>query len=213
PEYLRGEAGKRFLRESGALLMLRHPHVVDTLGSGTDTQLGASFVARTLTDAKSVESVLGELSGIEPQAAVRIALQAARGLNAAHQVGVLHRGVTPACVFLETRPNGELVARVADFGCARLASDAGEAKAGADGVPLPPGPPDYFAPEQLTNSPHADERVDVWGLGAVLYQMLCGSPPFGHLEEDGDIVLAIVNDDAPHIQDLAPWISADLALV
>jgi serine/threonine protein kinase len=210
-EYLRGEAGKRFLRDAGALLMLRHPHVVDTLGSGTDTELGVSFVARTLSDARSVEAVLSEVGVLEPTAAVRVTLQAARGLNAAHQVGVLHRGVAPSGVYLEARSDGELVVRVADFGCARLAADAGLAPP-ADSLPLPPGQPDYFAPEQLAGNPGADERMDVWGLGAVLYEMLCGSPPFGHLEEDADIVFAIVNEDAPHVQDRAPWVSAALAL-
>ncbi|HEX6765771.1 MAG TPA: protein kinase, partial [Polyangiaceae bacterium] len=212
PEYLRGEAGRRFLRDAGALLMLRHPHVLDTLGSGTDTLLGASFVARTLTDARSVGELLGELGVLDPQAAVRIAMQAARGINAAHQVGVLHRGITPACIFLEARPNDELLVRVADFGCARLAGDAGE-KSSAESPALPPGPPDYFAPEQLMGSANVDERVDVWGLSAVLYEMLCGSPPFGHLEEDADVAAAIVNDEAPHVQDRAPWLSAELALV
>jgi serine/threonine protein kinase len=212
PDYLRGETGKRFLRDAGALLMLRHPHVVDTLGSGTDMELGASFVARTLSDARSVEAVLSEVGVLDPTSAVRIALQAARGLNAAHQVGVLHRGVAPSGIFLEARSNGELVVRVADFGCARLAADAGQVTHPADSLPLPPGQPDYFAPEQLAANPAADERMDVWGLGAVLYEMLCGSPPFGHLEEDADIVFAIVNEDAPHVQDRAPWVSAALAL-
>jgi serine/threonine protein kinase len=100
---------------------------------------------------------------------------------------------------------------MADFGCARLAADSGLAPP-ADSLPLPPGQPDYFAPEQLAGNPGADERMDVWGLGAVLYEMLCGSPPFGHLEEDADIVFAIVNEDAPHVQDRAPWVSPALAL-
>jgi len=212
PEYLKGDAGRHFLRDAGTLLMLRHPHVVDTLGSGTDTELGASFVARTLLDARSVEAVMSELGVLEPTTAVRIALQAARGLNAVHQVGVLHRGVSPNDVYLETRPSGEIVVRVADFGCARLAGDTGE-KVAKDSLPLPPDPPDYFAPEQLAGDPGADERVDVWGLGAVLYEMLSGNPPFGHLEEDTDLVLAIVNDEVPHLQDRAPWVSAKLALV
>jgi serine/threonine protein kinase len=211
PEYLRGDAGRRLLRDAGALLMLRHPHVVDTLGSGTDTQMGASFVARTLADARNVRAILVDLGVLDPTAAVRIALQAARGVNAAHQVGVLHRALTPESIFLEARSN-ELVVRVADFGCARLAGDGG--KPGTpENPPLPPGEPDYYAPEQLAEHPGADERVDVWGLGVVLYEMLCGSPPFGHLEEDSDVVLAIMNEDVPHLQDLAPWVTPELALV
>jgi serine/threonine-protein kinase len=113
---------------------------------------------------------------------------------------------------LEARSDGELVARVADFGCARLAGDGG--RPGTPEMPLlPPGEPDYFAPEQLAGHPGDDERVDVWGLGAVLYEMLCGSPPFGHLEGDTDVALAIMNDDVPHLQDLAPWLAPELALV
>jgi serine/threonine protein kinase len=210
PEYMRGTAGRRFLRDSSALLLLRHPHLVETLGSGTDTQSGVSFLARTLVVAQSLDQILAELGVLEPAAAVRMALHAARGVNAAHRVGVLHRNLKPENLFLELRPEDQMIARVADFGCVRLASDLGP-----DTPPneLPPGSPDYLAPELLTPGATVDERVDVWGIGAVLYEMLSGSPPFGHLEAASDVVLAITADDTPHLQDRAPWVAPELALV
>ena len=210
PEYMRGEAARRFLRDSSALLMLRHPHLVETLGAGTDTARGLSFLARSLIVARSMDQVLTEIGVLEPVAAVRMALHAARGVNAAHRVGVLHRNVKPENLFLELRPEDQMVIRVADFGCVRLATDLGPAGAVTD---LPPGPPDYLSPEQLTPDGVVDERVDVWGVGAVLYEMLTGSPPFGHLESASDVALAIVNDDVPHVQDRAPWVHPELALV
>jgi serine/threonine protein kinase len=210
PEYMRGAAGRRFLRDSSALLLLRHPHLVETLGSGSDTQRGLSFLARSLVVAKTLDQVLAELGVLEPAAAVRMALHTARGVNAAHRVGVLHRNVKPQNLFLELRPEDQMIVRVADFGCLRLASDLGPS---APAHELPPGPPDYLAPELLVPGAEVDERVDIWGVGAVLYEMLAGSPPFGHLEAAGDVVLAITADDVPHLQDRAPWVSPELALV
>ena len=210
PEYMRGEAGRRFLRDSSTLLMLRHPHLVETLGAGTDTERGVSFLARTLVVARSLDQLLAELGAVEPTAAARMALHAARGVNAAHRVGVLHRNVKPENLFVEVRPDEQLVVRVADFSCLRLASDVGpNAPAGE----LPPGPPDYLAPELLTPGATVDERVDVYGVGCVLYELLSGSPPFGHLESASDVAAAITTDDAPHVQDRAPWLSPELALV
>jgi serine/threonine protein kinase len=210
PEYMRGDAGRRFLHDSSALLLLRHPHLVETLGAGTDTQRGLSFLARTLVVARSLDQVLAEVGVLEPVAAVRMALHAARGVNAAHRVGVLHRNVKPENLFVELRPEDQMIVRVADFGCVRLASDLG---AGAPANELPPGSPDYLAPELLTPGAAIDERVDVWGIGVVLYEMLAGSPPFGHLETASDVTLAITADDVPHLQDRAPWVLPELALV
>jgi serine/threonine protein kinase len=210
PEYMRGEAARRFLRDSSALLMLRHPHLVETLGAGTDTQRGLSFLARTLMVARSLDQVLAEIGVLEPVAAVRMALHTARGVNAAHKVGVFHRNVKPENLFLELRAEDQMVIRVADFGCVRLPWDRGTDT--ATGEP-PPGPPDYLAPELLTQGIELDERVDVWGVGAVLYEMLTGSPPFGHLEEAADVTAAILVDPVPHVQDRAPWVEPELALV
>ncbi len=210
PEYMRGDAGRRFLRDSSALLLLRHPHLVETLGAGTDTQRGLSFLARTLVVARSLDQVLAEVGVLEPVAAVRMGLHTARGVNAAHRVGVLHRNVKPENLFVELRPEDQMIVRVADFGCVRLASDLGPQAAATE---LPPGSPDYLAPELLTPGAAVDERVDIWGIGAVLYEMLTGSPPFGHLETATDVTLAITADEVPHLQDRAPWVSPELALV
>jgi serine/threonine protein kinase len=210
PEYMRGDAGRRFLRDSSALLLLRHPHLVETLGAGTDTQRGLSFLARTLVVARSLDQVLAEVGVLEPVAAVRMGLHTARGVNAGHRVGVLHRNVKPENLFIELRPEDQMSVRVADFGCVRLASDLGPDAAANE---PPPGSPDYLAPELLTPGAAVDERVDIWGLGAVLYEMLTGSPPFGHLETAADVTLAITTDEVPHLQDRAPWVSPELALV
>jgi serine/threonine protein kinase len=210
PEYMRGDAGRRFLRVSSTLLMLRHPHLVETLGAGTDTQRGVSFLARTLVVARSLDQILAEIGVLDPTAAVRIALHTARGVTAAHRVGVLHRNVKPENLFMELRPDDQMVVRVADFGCVRLAADQGS---NATAGELPPGPPDYLAPELFDPNANVDERVDVWGVGSVLYELLTGSPPFGHLESASDVMTAITSDDAPHVQDRAPWVNPELALV
>jgi len=210
PEFMRGDAGRRFLRETSALLMLRHPHLIETLGAGTDMQRGVSFLARTLVVARSLDQILAEVGVLDPVAAVRMALHTARGINAAHRVGVLHRNVKPENLFVELRPDEQMVVRVADFGCLRLATDQGGS---ATAVELPPGPPDYLAPELFDPNASVDERVDVWGVGSVLYELLTGSPPFGHLESASDVLTAITTDDAPHVQDRAPWVSPELALV
>jgi len=210
PEYMRGDAGRRFLRESSALLMLRHPHLVETLRAGTDSQNGVSFLARALVVAKSLDQLLAEIGVLDPTAAVRIALHAARGVTAAHRVGILHRNIKPENLFIELGPGEQIVVRVADFGCVRLATDRGP-----DAVPtdLPPGSPDYLAPELFELEAQLDERVDVWGVASVLYELLTGSPPFGHLESASDVVTAITSDEVPHVQDRAPWVAPELALV
>jgi hypothetical protein len=75
------------------------------------------------------------------------------------------------------------------------------------------GTPDYVSPEQLKSSKSVDERADVWSLGATLYQMLCGAPPFAHVESVYDVMTAIMTEDPHHLQDRAPWIEGSLALV
>ncbi|MEO8903105.1 MAG: serine/threonine-protein kinase [Polyangiaceae bacterium] len=208
PELLDGEAGQRFEREAKLVQGLSHPHVVSTLGSGRDDALNAHFLIMPLLTGRDMDGVLEQHGALTPESAVRIALQAARGLCAAHRIGIVHRDVKPGNLLLD-HDASEIIVKVSDFGIAKRLGAWTEESLTATGSQL--GTPDYAAPEQLRNAKEADERADIWGLGATLYQMLCGVAPFSHIESVADLIVAICNDDIPHIQDRAPWVEAGLA--
>ncbi|HWZ92144.1 MAG TPA: protein kinase, partial [Polyangiaceae bacterium] len=206
PELLSGEGIQRFERESKLVLGLSHPHVVTTLAAGRDDALGTLFLVMPLLAGRDLDSVLEEFGALPPESAVRIALQAARGLSAAHRLGIVHRDVKPGNLLLD-HDGAELIVKVCDFGIAKRMG-GGESLT-STGSQL--GTPDYASPEQLRNAKESDERTDVWGLGATLYQMLCGAAPFAHIESVFDLIAAILSDEVPHIQDRAPWIEPGLA--
>jgi len=207
PELLEGEGAQRFERESKLVLGLNHPHIVATLDAGLDRELGY-FLVMPLLRGRDLDNVLEEHGALAPEIAVRIALQAARGLSAAHRLGVVHRDVKPANLLID-RDGAELIVKVCDFGIAKQL-DAGEDEMlTVTGSRL--GTPDYASPEQLRNAKACDERADIWGLGATLYQTLCGAAPFSHIESVFDLIAAILKDDIPHLQDRAPWVEPGIA--
>ena len=207
-EVMGPETSQRFLRESELVRRLKHPHVVRTLDSGVDAATGLMFLVMPLLKGRDLDRILEELGALEPETAVRIALQAARGLSAAHRIGIIHRDVKPGNLILDEEDD-ELVVRVCDFGIAKQVGS--ESELTTTGSQL--GTPDYVSPEQLKSSKHVDERTDVWSLGATLYQMLCGAAPYAHIESVFDLIAAIVIEDVPHLQDRAPWIDTALSLI
>ena len=202
------QTSQRFLRESELVRRLKHPHVMRTLDSGVDGPTGLMFLVMPLLKGRDLDQVLEELGALEPETAVRIALQAARGLSAAHRIGIIHRDVKPGNLLLDEE-DAEIIVRVCDFGIAKQMG--GESELTKTGSQL--GTPDYVSPEQLKSSKHVDERADVWSLGATLYQMLCGAAPYAHIESVFDLITAIVSEDVPHLQDRAPWLNASLSLI
>ena len=207
-EIMGEQTSQRFLRESELVRRLKHPHVVRTIDSGVDQETGLMFLVMPLLKGRDLDKVLEELGALEPETAVRIALQAARGLSAAHRIGIIHRDVKPGNLILDEEDD-EIVVRVCDFGIAKQMG--GESELTTTGSQL--GTPDYVSPEQLKSSKHVDERTDVWSLGATLYQMLCGAAPYAHIESVFDLIAAIVIEDVPHLQDRGPWIDASLSLI
>jgi hypothetical protein len=160
-------ARKRFVREARAAAAVIHDHVVTIHAveeSGPLPHIVMQFVAGA-----SLQDRL-DRSGPLPLAEVlRIGMQAAAGLAAAHAQGLVHRDVKPANILLE---NGVERVKLTDFGLARAADDASLTQSGTVA-----GTPQYMSPEQAEGKP-IDHRADLFSLGSVLYALCTGRPPF-----------------------------------
>ena len=155
---------QRFRREVRTLQQIRHPNVVQILDVGTQDTV--HYYAMEYLE-KSLADVLSD-GPLPPREAVRIAAQAARGLEAVHAAGICHRDVKPSNILFAS--DGR--AKVADFGIAR-ATDATRMTQTGSVV----GTPTYMAPEQAEDA-NVDARADIYSLGVVLYEMSVGRPPF-----------------------------------
>jgi serine/threonine-protein kinase len=163
----------RFEREARATADLQHPNTVRVFDYGA-TEDGLLYYVMELLEGETVAEFVNRVGPLSPERAVRIVDQAARAISEAHERGIVHRDIKPENLFL-TRLGGERdFVKVLDFGIAKIAEDA-EGDMTRTGWML--GTPLYMSPEVVSGKP-ADARSDVYALGAVLYFMLCGKPPF-----------------------------------
>jgi eukaryotic-like serine/threonine-protein kinase len=163
----------RFRTEARRVAALSHPHLVPIYQAGEGEVNGQHLLYLVMPLLQGSLHDLLRREGRLPYAeAVWLVLQAAEGLEAAHRIGLVHRDVKPENILLDA----EGQALVADFGVARAMGDAGQhSDTTGSGVVL--GTPEYMAPEQLRGG-RVDQRVDIYGLGAVLYVLLTGTLPF-----------------------------------
>ncbi|MEQ1501307.1 MAG: serine/threonine-protein kinase [Myxococcota bacterium] len=168
------EPVRRFAREFEATRRIDHPNVVRSIAFGqqADGPLeGTHFLVMELLDGRRLVDVLAS-GPLDAARTVRIALDVAQALAAAHQEGIVHRDVEPSNVVLQ-RVRGKDVAKVLDFGLARLASND---EALTDfGIRL--GTAEYMSPEYVETG-ELEPRSDVYALGVMMYAMLTGAPPF-----------------------------------
>jgi serine/threonine protein kinase len=161
----------RFRLEARRLAAFRHKHIVPLYAFGEVGDLlyfVMPLIPRSLRDRLEIERRLS------PVAATRLALQLASALSAAHARGIVHRDIKPENILISEEGDALLT----DFGIARelAALQLEDATWTLSSIGLPVGTPEYMPPEQLLGKP-ADQRVDVYALGAVLYEMLTGQAP------------------------------------
>jgi serine/threonine protein kinase len=159
------------LREARSAARLSHPNLVTIYD--VDHEDGSYFITMELLEGQPLSTLLGRRGRLAPRAVTWLGQQAAAGLSYAHERQIVHRDVKTANLFLTV----ERVLKIMDFGLAKMV-EAVRRRATRIG-----GTPAYIAPEQ-SQGLLVDGRTDLYGLGATLFELLTGAPPFDELEGD-----------------------------
>jgi serine/threonine-protein kinase len=174
----------RFRREAIAAAAVTHPNIVATYDTGEDD--GIAYIVMELVHGITLRQLIDRDGAVGVGDAAAITYQVADALSVAHARGLVHRDVKPGNVLVQ--PDGRV--KVTDFGIAKAADSGGE-ELTRTGMVV--GTARYLAPEQVDGRA-VDERVDIYSLGLVLYEMLCGKAPF---EADTDIATAVARLTTP----------------
>lgn len=171
------EMFNRFKREAKLPSSIGHPNIVEILDSGKSPE-GVPFFVMEYLAGEDLAAILRRLGPLPWRRVFQIAVQLCSALGAAHEAGILHRDVKPENVFVSQGPTGDMV-KILDFGIAKRTNREGSVitRVGAF-----IGTPEYMSPEQATGD-ELDHRVDIYGLGILLYQLIVGEVPFKSRDE------------------------------
>jgi WD40 repeat protein len=196
-------AQKRFTREARAAAAVRNEHVIDI--HAVEDAGERPYLVMEYVSGRSLQERLDQCGPLAVPEVLRIGMQVAAGLAAAHAQGLIHRDVKPANILLE---NGVERVKITDFGLARAGDDASLTQTGQVA-----GTPHYMAPEQARGEA-VDHRADLFSLGSVLYAMCTGQPPF-RADATLAVLRCVVEKTPPPIRalnaDVPDWLTAIIA--
>ncbi|HBP22347.1 MAG TPA: hypothetical protein DEA08_31765 [Planctomycetes bacterium] len=189
----------RFLREGALAAKIQSPYVVAVLEAVAEQE--RAYLVMERVEGRTLRDLVQERGHLEVDVALRCAEEIACGLSAAAEAGVVHRDLKPANVFLT--PEGAV--KLGDFGAAKSVAETQSALT-MTGQGL--GSMAYMAPEQIAEAKHVEPRADVYALGATLFHLLAGRPPF--LPRTATDLVAVINDPPPSLAELRPELPAEL---
>jgi serine/threonine-protein kinase len=202
-----GETTERFLREARLLARLRSQHVARVFDAGVadDGELaGTPYIVMEHLEGLDLERMTRGrcLSMAE---VVELAFQACEGLAEAHALGIVHRDIKPSNIFVTEDVDGTPLVKLLDFGVS-FAEGPGQRLTDQSRVL---GTPTFMPLEVMASARNADSRSDIWSLGATLYRLFAGRGPF----DGATNVFAAIDRGPPPLDEVAPWVDAELAAV
>jgi len=210
PEFAqKQEVLARFFREAQAATRIAHPNIVEVLDLGQDPVDGAFYIVQEFLDGRDLRAVMDEAGAMSPRRAVEIIGPVMAALSAAHAHGVVHRDIKPENIFVSLGPDGSVTPKLIDFGVSKVVDQSPDLLSRTmPGTTL--GTPYYMSPEQCRGDALLDGRSDVWGVGAVLYEMLSGELAFDAPNYNSLIVKIVTSAPEP-LGHRAPGVPAPLA--
>jgi serine/threonine protein kinase len=203
------EGLQRFQLEAVSAARVNHPNAVAVLDSGISSE-GIAYLVMELLSGHSLKDELREKGSLSLKRCAAIIIPVCDVISKAHAAGILHRDIKPDNIFLNQTPEGEVI-KVVDFGIAKLMDDSlslDMKNLTATGGFI--GTPTYMAPERFENRPY-DGKSDVYSIGIMLYEMLCGRAPFlAKQSEFFAVIMQHLNTAPPPLRESNPNISDEV---
>ncbi|HEY0076350.1 MAG TPA: serine/threonine-protein kinase, partial [Abditibacteriaceae bacterium] len=186
----------RFVNEARTVAGLRHAHIATIYGV-SDPEASQAYFAMEWVEGEDLSKLLSARGRLSVDETLAILEPVAQALDYAHSRGIIHRDIKPANVLLEAKSNS-WHPKVVDFGIARAAqSEVNQTRLTQAGAIV--GTPEYMSPEQSGSGAEVDYRSDIYSLGVVTYEMLCGRPPFFAVQGGSPLSVLV-----QHVRDVPP---------
>jgi serine/threonine-protein kinase len=206
------EFERRFFLEASISSKLTHPNTVTIFDYGR-TEDGIYYMAMEYLDGRTLHKAIKEAGWFDEERTMHVAKQICRSLREAHGRGVIHRDLKPANVFLTSHGDEPDFVKVLDFGLVKMVGEPTDGLGGPSGpraddqltqTGLFMGSPKYMAPEQIQGE-RVDARTDIYSLGIMMYEMLCGKVPFDRTNSV-NILMAHVHERPPTMHEMNPGV-------
>jgi eukaryotic-like serine/threonine-protein kinase len=213
PEALdNAEAVARFAREARASVKIKSEHVARTLDVGR-LESGAPYMVMEYLEGMDLATRIVQSGPLPIEQAVVFVLETCEALADAHAMGIIHRDLKPSNLFVIRRTDGTESIKLLDFGISKITRTP-NSRSGLDMTRTAAimGSPLYMSPEQLTSSRDVDARTDIWSLGATLFELLTGKPPFV-AETIAELGAKVLTYRTPSVRERRPDVPEALDLV